>query len=97
MAERGLILLAVAGQGLDELRAIGLAYRWLLENRALIGMALPQFAIDAHCLPRVHLLVDQADAGADTLQPLLQTGNVTVRTYRTLRWGEKVGLLLEAA
>src|SRR5438270_7348131 len=37
--DRSLVLLAVAGQGLGELKTIGQAYRWLTENRALIGMA----------------------------------------------------------
>ncbi len=51
--ERELILLAVARQGLADLQTIGQAYRWLTENRSLIGMAVPQFAIDAHLAPRL--------------------------------------------
>src|SRR5689334_3628864 len=43
--DRGLVLLAVSGQGLTDLRSIALAYRWMCENRGLIAMALPQFAI----------------------------------------------------
>jgi hypothetical protein len=92
-----LVLLAVARQGLSDLQQIGRAYQWLIENRALIGMAVPQFAIDAHQLPGLHLLVDHADMSATILQPLLQTASVTVHAYRKLRWGGKTGLLLEAA
>lgn len=92
-----LVLLAVAKQGLNELRSIATAYRWLTENRELVAMALPQFAIDAHSMPRLKLLIDHADTSADALAPLLMTGNVVATAYRTLRWGEKTGLLLEAA
>jgi hypothetical protein len=95
--ERRLVLVGVARQGLSDLRAIGQAYRWLIENRPLISLAVPQFAIDAHQLPRLHLLVDHADVTADVLQPMLQSANVTVHAYRKLRWGGKTGLLLEAA
>ena len=95
--DRRLVLVAVARQGLSDLRAIGQAYRWLIENRPLIGMAVPQFAIDAHQLPQLHLLVDHADMTAEVLQPMLQSANVTVHAYRKLRWGGKTGLLLEAA
>jgi hypothetical protein len=92
-----LVLIAVAQQGLSDLRLIGRAYQWLIENRALINMAVPQMSIDAHAMPRVQLLVDHADMSADVLQPILQTGNVSVQAYRKLRWAGKTGLLLEAA
>jgi len=95
--DRGLTLLAVAGKGLTDLRAIAQAYRWLVENRALIGMALPQFAIDGLRHPRLRLLVDHADAGAATLAPMLESNTVSVQAYRKLRWAGKTGLLLEAA
>jgi len=95
--DRRVILLAVAREGLAELRSIGQAYRWLIENRALIAMAVPQLAIDAHQFPRLRLLVDQADASADALQPMLQSAHVTVQAYRRLRWGDRTGLLLDAA
>jgi hypothetical protein len=95
--DRGLVLLAVAGKGLTELRAIAGAYRWLVENRALIGMALPQMAIDGLRHPRLRLLVDHADAGAATLAPMLESNTVSVQAYRKLRWGGRTGLLLEAA
>ena len=95
--DRRLVLVAVARQGLSDLRAIGQAYRWLIENRPLIAMALPQFAIDAHDLPRLHVLVDHADVTADVLAPMFQNNHVTVRAYRKLRWSGKTGLLLEAA
>jgi hypothetical protein len=95
--DRQLVLLAVAGEGLGELRTIAQAYRWLMENRALVAMALPQFAIDALRSPRLRLLVDHSDVSAELLQPMLQSGNVTVQAYRKVRWGGKMGLLLNAA
>jgi hypothetical protein len=92
-----IVVLAVARSGLTELRSIGQAYRWVIENRPLLSMALPQFSIDTHAMPRLRLLVDRADLSADILQPMLESGNVTVQSYRKLRWGGKTGLLLEAA
>jgi hypothetical protein len=92
-----LTLVAVARQGLSDLRAIGRSYQWLNENRALVAMAVPQFAIDAHQMPRLELLVDQADLTAEILQPMLQSSNVTVVAYRKLRWAGRTGLLLNAA
>jgi len=91
------LLLAVATQGLRELGTIGLAYRWLIENRALVAMALPQMAIDAHQMPGLRLLVDHADLHADVLQAIVQNGAVSVQSYRKVRWGAKLGLMLEAA
>jgi hypothetical protein len=95
--DRRMMLIASAGKGLADLRNVGLAYRWLVENRALVAMALPQFAVDARQLPHLRLLVDQADLNAEILQPILQANTVTVHSYRKLRWGERNGLLLEAA
>jgi hypothetical protein len=95
--DRKLVLLAVAKQGLSDLRSIGQAYRWMVENRNLIAMAIPQFNIDTPALPQLKLLVDHADLTADLIQPLLQSSHVTVQSYRKLKWGQKTGLLLEAA
>jgi hypothetical protein len=95
--DREVVLLAVAKRGLSELNSIGQAYRWLVENRALIGMAVPQLAIDATRTPRLRLLVDQHDAGAEVLQPMLAGDHVAVQSYRRVKWGGKAGLLLEAA
>jgi hypothetical protein len=95
--DQRLLLLAAAGPGLSELRSIGSALRWMLENRQLIRMALPQLSIDAAATPALRLVVDQADLSAELLQPLLQSGTVTVLAYRKVKWGMKVGLLLEAA
>ena len=92
-----LVLVAVARQGLNDLSLIGRGYQWLIENRALIAMALPQMTIDAHQLPRLHLLVDHVDMSAAVLQPILQSASVTVHAYRKLRWAGRTGLLLEAA
>jgi hypothetical protein len=95
--DRALVMLAVAKAGLAELRDIALAYRWMADNRALIAMALPQLAIDVQQSPRLRLLIDQADVSADALHHLLQSATVQVQTYRRVRWGDKQGLLLEAA
>ena len=95
--DRGIVLFAVAREGLGELRSIGQALRWASENRALLGMAMPQFAIDTNQSPRLRLLVDQSDLSADLLQPVLQSEHVTVQSYRKLRWGGRTGLLLDAA
>jgi hypothetical protein len=95
--DRGLVILAVARKGLTELRSIAQAYRWLVENRALIGMAVPQLSIDGLRHPRLRLLVDHADLTAEALAPMLESATVSVQAYRKLRWGGKTGLLLEAA
>jgi hypothetical protein len=95
--DQRLLLLAAAGPGLSELRSIGSALRWMVENRQLIRMALPQLSIDAAATPALRLVVDQADLSAELLQPLLQSGTVTVLAYRKIKWGMKIGLLLEAA
>jgi hypothetical protein len=95
--DRSVVLLAVAKRGLAELNAIGQAYRWLIENRSLIGMAVPQLSIDPARAPRLRLLVDQCDAGAEVLQPMLTGEHVAVQSYRRVKWGGKAGLLLEAA
>jgi hypothetical protein len=92
-----LILVAVAGKGLSQLRPIGLALRWMNENCELIRMALPQLAIDAAHVPAVRLLVDYTDLSAEQLQPLLSSEAVSVQAYRKIKWGQKRGLLLEAA
>ena len=95
--DRGLVLLAVAGHGLGQLGEINRAYRWLVENRALISMALPQFAIDGLRHPRLRLIIDHADRAAAELSPMLESNTVSVQAYRKLRWGGRTGLLLEAA
>jgi len=95
--ERRIILIAVAGHGLGALKAIGQAYRWVNENRALLAMALPQFALDAHQLPHLRLLVDHADVNAEVLAPMFQVSTVSIHTYRRVRWGQRTGLLLDAA
>jgi len=95
--DRGMVLFAVAREGLGDLRSIGQALRWVNENKTLLGMALPQFAIDPNQSPRLRLLVDQSDLSADLLQPVLQSDYVTVQSYRKLRWGGRTGLLLDAA
>jgi hypothetical protein len=92
-----LTLVAVAGEGLGELQTISRAYGWLIQNRALVSMALPQMKFDSSATPKLAVFVDQAGASADQLGAIVQSGTVTIHTYRRLRWGEKTGLLLEAA
>ena len=95
--DRRLTMLAVIRPGLAELGLAASAYQWMLENRSLIAMALPQFSLDPMQTPRLRLLVDQADARASALHPLLAGATVEVQTYRRVRWGQRTGLLLEAA
>jgi hypothetical protein len=95
--DQRLLLLAEAGAGLRELRRVGAALRWMAENRQLIRMALPQLSIDESATPALRLVVDHADLAADSLQTLVQSQTVTVVAYRKVKWGRKIGLLLEAA
>lgn len=95
--DRKMVVMAVAREGLAELRSIGQAYRWVCENRSLIGMAIPQFTVDAAQQPQLRLLVDHADVTADVLHPIMHSDHVVVQAYRKLRWGGKTGLFLEAA
>jgi hypothetical protein len=95
--ERGLTLVAQTATGLVGLGAIAAAVRWLEDSRQLIAMAMPQLSIDIHVPVRVQLLIDHADRDAEALKPLLSSGRVTIQTYRKLRWGQKTGLLLDAA
>ncbi|HEY2585515.1 MAG TPA: hypothetical protein VGI81_07120 [Tepidisphaeraceae bacterium] len=95
--DRGLVLVVAASQGLGELRSIAAAYRWLAENRELIGMAVPQFSIDSRRLPSLRLLVDRADLAAESLRTMLDAEHVTIQAYRKLRWGHRLGIVLEAA
>lgn len=95
--QRRLILFAVAHRGLSELGLIGRAWQWLIENRNLVAMALPQLNIDASAQPQLRLLVEYSDLQADVLQPMLSREAVTVESYRKLRWGGRTGVLLEAA
>jgi len=92
-----LALWAIAGKGLSQLPLVSKAYHWMVENRDLIRLAVPQLSIDTQATPALRLLVDHADITADLLQPLLNSGTVTVEAYRKLRWGGRTGLLLEAA
>lgn len=94
----GLLQLIAAVDGTSpSLAEAGRAYEWLLENRALVAMALPQLRIDALRLPALNLLIEHGRHAAAGLAPLLRQAHVQVRTYRALRWGERHGLLLEAA
>ena len=99
--DRVLVLVASAGEGLMDLPSVTAAWHWLGENRKLISMALPQMSIDISAAPKLTLLVDHADRRAEqcarVLVPLISNPNVTLRSYRKLRWGGRTGVLLEAA
>lgn len=95
--DRRIILLAEAGQGMCNLNAVAAAWHWLSENRPLLAMAMPQFALDTHQLPHLRLLVEHGQFNAATVSSLFQSATVQIRTYRKLRWGQRIGLLLEAA
>lgn len=95
--DRRLVMIAAAGPSLMDLRAISQGYRWVMENRMLVGMALPQFALDAHQLPHLRLLVDHADLNPEVLKSVLAAETVTLHAFRRVRWGTRRGLLLEAA
>jgi hypothetical protein len=99
-SEHRLVLVAVAGEDLIGMRAIAAALAWMNENRTLIAMALPQFAIDALRPAILRLLMDhatQSGGRAEALAAMLQSECVSIRTYRRLKWGGKSGLLLQAA
>jgi hypothetical protein len=95
--DRRLVLMAAARSGLADLRSIAQAYHWLSQNRRLIGMAMPQLSVDAERAPHLSLYIDQRDTSAEILRPLLESQHVSVQSYRRLRWGSRVGLLLDAA
>lgn len=95
--DRRLTLIVVAKPGMMEFRTVATALRWMIENRTLIAMAVPQLAIDTSTEPALNLIVDHADASADALQPLLAAGSVKVTAYRKVRWSGRTGLLLQAA
>lgn len=94
--EGGLMLIAAASPGLNDLGVIGRAMTWVAESRQLLTMALAQYRLSSADV-RLHLLVSHADADADALRPLLGTGRVSVQRYRRLTWGGRCGVLLEAA
>jgi hypothetical protein len=93
----GLLLVAAVEPGLRDLSAVGRALDWLSENRQLVTMALSQFRLDGDADVAVRLYVSHADADASDLKSLLGNADVSIRTYRRLRWGDRTGVLLEAA
>jgi len=95
--DRRLVLVASAGPGLSDLPSVTAGLKWLGENRKLIAMALPQMSIDTGAVPRLMLLVEHGERSAGALSPLLANAQVTIKSYRKLRWGSRTGLLLEAA
>ena len=91
------VLLAAAEPGLAELSKLGRAMAWVAENRQLLAMALQQYRLANDGGVAVRLYVAHADANAGELRPLLGSAEVSVRTYRRLRWAGREGVLLDAA
>ncbi len=73
------------------------AVRWINDNRKLLTLALPHFSIAAAAAVQLRLLAAHGGHDAAQLQPLLQAGMVQWHTYRTVRWGNLRGLLVEQA
>lgn len=94
---RQLVLVAQLGGGLAGLGTVGSAVKWLEDSAKVIAMAMPQLSIDMTKPIRVQLLVDFNDRSATGLMPLLGHDRIAVRCYRRLRWGDRTGLLLDAA
>lgn len=95
--DRGLVLVAQAGEGLAGMESIAAAVAWLDASKQLIAMAMPQLSIDADVPTRVQLLIDHSDRTAEGIRPLLGNSRITIRSYRKLRWAGRTGLLLDAA
>ena len=91
------VLLAAAEPGLAQLSKLGRAMAWVAENRQLLAMALQQYRLAGDGGVAVRLYVAHADANAGELRPLLGSAEVSVRTYRRLRWAGREGVLLDAA
>lgn len=95
--DRGLVLVAQAGEGLAGMESIAAAVAWLDASKQLIAMAMPQLSIDTSVPTKVQLLIDHSDRTAEGIRPLLGNSRITIRSYRKLRWGGRTGLLLDAA
>jgi hypothetical protein len=95
--DRGLVLVAQAGEGLAGMESIAAAVAWLDASKQLIAMAMPQLSIDSSVETRVQLLIDHNDRAAEGIRPLLGNSRITIRSYRKLRWAGRTGLLLDAA
>jgi hypothetical protein len=96
-ADGALVLVVAAAPGLVDLAKVGEAMAWATQNRQLLTMALNQYRISGDTPVRVRLLVAHSDAGADALRPIMGSSDVSVVAYRRLRWGNREGLLLDAA
>ena len=91
-----LTLIAAADADLSGLAQVSAALTWLTQSASLVRMAMPQMHV-ADAPPRLRLLIDHRATRATDLGPLLATGRVTLVPYRTLKWGGRTGLLLDAA
>lgn len=99
MAEEGdsggtAVLLAVVGSGDRELVQVGKAVGWLSEHLELVARAARPVVVKPERGLRVVLYVPTALRGQ--LSGLVRAG-VEVMGYRPLRWGGRLGVLVEAA
>lgn len=93
--DRRLTILAAAAPGTTDWRAVASALKWASDNRQLIAMAVPQLSIDAFAEPTLKLYVDHS--AADALPSQLAGDAMTVIAYRKVRFGGRLGVLLDAA
>lgn len=91
---RLVLLVALAGNT-TELAEVGRVLNWVSEHAGLITRACGSLRIDPQLEPQARLYV--ATPAAQNLNHLLKPQAATLHTYRTLRWGEKRGLLVDAA
>lgn len=91
----GRLLLIAAMEGDEGLSAVGRGLTWAWENAGLIGRACGA-EVARTLRPEVRLLVG-GGVKAQRLSGLFAGASVRVQTYRTLRWGTRRGVVVEAA
>ncbi len=92
-AEGGLLLLTALGSRLEMLAELGWAMSWARENYGLLCRVFPRI----RTLPRARVYVDARTGELADLSSLMRGGEVELHRYRQVRWGDRRGLLLEAA
>ena len=76
---------------IEDLADIARAKQWATENAKLLSMALPQINLDVNRAPQVLLIADKVDSPGN----LFSRDDVVVLCYRKVRWGDRVGVLIE--
>lgn len=87
------LLVALTG-GTSELAEVGRVLAWMKEHAHLLSRACGSAKIDPCLEPVARLYTSTRSAEHMTM---LLGANAKVHTYRTLKWGEKRGLLVDAA